>query len=58
MNTLRKFWQDRRGSAFLENALWIILFVLAIAPFILSLASATGAKFEEMAGRVSEVGTP
>ena len=50
--------KDQRGSSFLENALWIILFVLTIAPFVLSLATTTGSKFEGMAGRIGEVGTP
>jgi len=27
-----RFLKDQRGSSFLENALWIILFVLTIAP--------------------------
>ncbi|MCL6479094.1 MAG: hypothetical protein K6T65_11880 [Peptococcaceae bacterium] len=53
-----RFFKDQRGSSFLENALWIILFVLAIAPFVLNLATATGSKFESMAERIGEVGTP
>lgn len=50
--------KDKRGSTFLEIALWIILFVLAVAPFIHSLAGETAGKFDEMKNRITEVGTP
>ncbi|WP_161485024.1 hypothetical protein [Neomoorella mulderi] len=49
---------DRRGSSFIENALWIILFVLTISPFILTLATAIGTKFTEMVSKINAIGTP
>jgi len=53
-----KLLSGERGSAFLENALWIILFTLTIAVMVTSLASATGTKFGELTDRIGQVGTP
>lgn len=55
---LRKLIFDERGSSFLENALWIILFVLTVAGFTAALADATGQKFEELKSRITQVGAP
>lgn len=53
---LLKILKDRRGSTFLEIALWIVLFVLAVAPLVHGLATETGNKFNQMKDRVSQVG--
>ncbi|SMB95710.1 Flp pilus assembly protein, pilin Flp [Thermanaeromonas toyohensis ToBE] len=55
---MKKILRDQRGSTFIENALWIILFVLAISPFLVTLATAIGTKFTEMASRINSIGTP
>jgi hypothetical protein len=55
---LKKLVSDERGSSFLENALWIILFVLTIAAFTANLADATGQKFEELRNRITQIGAP
>lgn len=49
---------DERGSTFLENALWIIVFVMAVAVFAGGLAEEVGSKMDEMRERVGSVGTP
>ncbi|MEW6300795.1 MAG: hypothetical protein AB1671_24195 [Thermodesulfobacteriota bacterium] len=53
-----KLLSGERGSVFLENALWIILFTLTIAVMVTGLASATGTKFGELTDRIGQVGTP
>lgn len=58
MRLMKKLLRDQRGSTFIENALWIILFVLAISPFLVTLATAIGTKFTEMASRINAIGTP
>lgn len=54
----REMLARERGSTFIENAMWIILFVLGISPFIVTLAAAIGSKFVEMASRINSIGTP
>lgn len=54
----RKIMSDERGSAFLDNALLIILLTFGVAGFIVSLASAMGAKFSSITDRVNQIGTP
>jgi len=49
---------DESGSQFLEAALYIILFILAIAPFVSGLADEIGAKMQEMRDRIGQVGSP
>jgi hypothetical protein len=49
-------FSDRRASTFMEMSLWIILFVLALAPFVTLLANALGAKFQELADSVGGLG--
>lgn len=49
---------SKRGSAFLENGLWIALCVLALVPAIIGLASAISDSMQGMIGRIEEVGTP
>lgn len=58
MMDTKKIFQDERGSSFLENALWIILFILAVAPMIAGVATTTGNKFGAMTDRIGQVGTP
>lgn len=58
LSDLKRLLGDERGSSFLENALWLILFTLTIAAFVASLASVTGEKISELTNRVGEVGTP
>ena len=53
-----KLLSDERGSTFLENALWIILFTLTIAVMVTGLASVAGTKFGELTDRIGQVGTP
>lgn len=53
-----KLFKDQRGSTFLEIMLWMALFVLAIAPVIAGIASATSGKFNLMKNRIEQVGTP
>ncbi|OIQ59741.1 hypothetical protein MOTE_09970 [Moorella thermoacetica] len=54
----KNMFLDERGNTFLENALWIILFTLAVGTMIGSLATATKGKIQEMIDRISGVGTP
>ncbi|KJS75625.1 MAG: hypothetical protein JL56_07325 [Desulfotomaculum sp. BICA1-6] len=55
---LKRLWRDERGNQFLEVALYIILFTLAIAPFVSGLAGEVGAKMQEMRGKIGQVGGP
>jgi len=55
---LKRFWQDEHGNQFLEAALYIILFTLAIAPFVSGLAGAVETKMEEMRDKIGQVGGP
>ncbi len=55
---LTKTLSSKRGSAFLENSLWIALCVLALVPMIIGLAAAISGSMEGMIGRIEEVGTP
>lgn len=54
----KKVVSSKRGSAFLENGLWIALCVLALVPAIIGLASAISDSMQGMIGRIEEVGTP
>ncbi len=54
---IRGVLADERGSSFIENALWIILFVLTISPFILALATTIGTKFTEIVSKINSIGT-
>lgn len=47
---------NQKGQTFLENLLYVILFVFVIAVFINSLAGAVGEKFGEMTERVNQIG--
>lgn len=49
-------FSDRRASTFMEMALWMILFVLAIAPAVAYLAGVVADKFNQMAERVGGLG--
>ncbi|WP_165859279.1 hypothetical protein [Desulfofundulus salinus] len=55
---LKRIWHDERGSHFLEVALYIILFTLAVAPFVSGLAGEIGAKMQEMRDKIGQVGGP
>lgn len=51
-----RIFSDRRASTFMEMSLWMILFVLALAPFVTLLANALATKFQELATRVGGLG--
>jgi len=44
---------DEKGSAFIEYALWIALFVLVVAVAVRSLADATTGVIQEMINKIS-----
>lgn len=48
-----KILLDEKGSTFIENALWIALFVLVVAVAVKSLASATTDAIGEMIQKIS-----
>ncbi|WP_157834961.1 hypothetical protein [Desulfofalx alkaliphila] len=52
---IKKFFFDERGT-FLEQLLWMALFVLLVAPFIYTLGNAVGNKFDSFTDKVNEVG--
>lgn len=47
---------NRRGSAFIENGLWIILFSLAVAAVVYTLGGETSNAFERIVERVQDIG--
>jgi Flp pilus assembly pilin Flp len=52
----RKFFKtltDEKGSAFIEYALWIALFVLVVAVAVSQLADATKVVIEDMIDKIS-----
>ncbi|MGI9951346.1 hypothetical protein V3F56_03205 [Moorellaceae bacterium AZ2] len=53
---MARVFSDRRASTFMEMSLWIILFVLALAPFVSNLAQALAGKFQELADRIGGLG--
>lgn len=48
-----KILLDERGSAFIENMLWIGLFVLVVAVAVSELAGATTGVIQEMINKIS-----
>ena len=51
--------KDRRGSGFIENALWIIVVILAVAGAGYALAnSALKPKLNDVSGKVNGVSVP
>ena len=58
VRNIKRVLQDERGSQFIENALWIILFTFAVAILVGNLADATSIKFQQMTQRIEQVGTP
>lgn len=55
---LKRLWRDERGNHFLDVALYIILFTLALAPFVSGLAGEVGTKMQEMRDKIGQVGGP
>jgi Flp pilus assembly pilin Flp len=52
----RKFFKtltDEKGSAFIEYALWIALFVLVVAVAVSQLADATTGVIQDMINKIS-----
>lgn len=58
MKTLARLALDDRGDAFLQNALWIALFTLAVGTMIGGLAAATKEKIQAMIDQIRGVGGP
>ena len=58
-NLLKRFWQDERGNAFIENGLWIIVVVLLVAGAGYALANqGIKAKFTDIQNQVSNTQIP
>lgn len=59
LKQIRDILQDKRGSAFIENGLWIIVVVLLVAGAGYVLANdGIKAKFNDIKGTISSVQTP
>lgn len=56
LELVKRLDSDQGGSAFVETALIIIGVALAVAPFMMQLGSALGAKISEIKGQVEQVG--
>ena len=51
----RDFLKDERGD-FVQYALFLIIVVLGIAPFLVALTDAVGDKFTQFTDKVNEIG--
>ena len=52
---LMQFLKDERGD-FVQYALYLIIIVLGLAPFLAALTDAVGIKFSEFTDKVNEIG--